>query len=221
MNQTILARVAPFAFYIIIMALTSVVSEWIADTRWLYGMRVIGSALILIHYWPKYHELGALTNLTHLKPAKIIQSILAGIIVFLLWINLDQGWMLLGEQTSYDPSHENANFSFSMMMIRIAGATLVVPLIEELFWRSFIMRWIDQADFDALSPAMVSIKALFLSSLIFAVEHHFWFAGLLAGLVYGLLYSRTRVLWYPVIAHAVTNGILGCWVIYTQQWQYW
>ncbi|MDP3331927.1 MAG: CAAX prenyl protease-related protein [Methylococcaceae bacterium] len=93
--------------------------------------------------------------------------------------------------------------------------------MEELFWRSFIMRWIDRADFSALSPVNISTKALFISSILFASEHSYWFAGLVAGLVYGLLYIRTQNLWAPVIAHAVTNGVLGVWVLYTGHWNYW
>jgi len=65
------------------------------------------------------------------------------------------------------------------------------------------------------------VRALVLSSAVFAIEHTFWLAGLLAGLIYGLLYIRAQKLWVAIVAHAVTNGVLGVWVLYTHQWNYW
>jgi len=57
-----------------------------------------------------------------------------------------------------------------------------VPVMEELFWRSYLMRWIDQHDFLALAPAAISLKAILVSGLVFGLAHHLWFAGILAGL---------------------------------------
>jgi CAAX prenyl protease-like protein len=93
--------------------------------------------------------------------------------------------------------------------------------MEELFWRSFLMRWIDRHDFLSLAPALVSLKAIVISSIVFGFEHTLWFAGILAGLAYAWLYRASGSLWPPIIAHAVTNGVLGVWVIQTGQWQFW
>jgi CAAX prenyl protease-like protein len=53
------------------------------------------------------------------------------------------------------------------------------------------------------------------------VEHSLWAAGILAGLAYGWLYMKTNNLWVPILAHAVTNGMLGLWVLHTGQWTFW
>jgi hypothetical protein len=108
-----------------------------------------------------------------------------------------------------------------MVAFRIAGAALVVPLMEELFWRSFLQRWVQQHDFLALDPARIGLKALLIASALFAVEHLQWLAGLVAGLAYGWLYIRTRNLWAPIVAHAVTNGLLGADVVATGRWSFW
>jgi len=104
---------------------------------------------------------------------------------------------------------------------RLAGAALAVPVMEELFWRSFAMRWFQDHDFLKVAPARVGLKALGISAVLFALEHHLWFAGLLAGLAYGWLYIRTGNLWVPILSHAVTNGVLGAWILYTQSWEFW
>jgi uncharacterized protein len=96
-----------------------------------------------------------------------------------------------------------------------------VPVMEELFWRSFLMRWIQQPVFEGLAPAQVGLKALLLSTFVFVLAHTLWLAAAIAGLAYALLYMRTGSLWTAVIAHAVTNGVLGVWVVMTGNWQFW
>ena len=93
--------------------------------------------------------------------------------------------------------------------------------MEELFWRSFLMRWIEKRDFLALPPARVGAVAFLLSSALFALEHSLWFAGLLAGLAYGWVYMRTGNVRVPIAAHAITNGLLGAWILATQNWHHW
>ena len=90
---------------------------------------------------------------------------------------------MFGKSAGYDPRMANGELNHWMVIIRLAGAALVVPVMEELFWRSFIMRWLDAADFIQVSPLNVTVRALFISSLVFAIEHTFWLAGLVAGLV--------------------------------------
>jgi CAAX prenyl protease-like protein len=67
----------------------------------------------------------------------------------------------------------------------------------------------------------VGLRALLLSSLAFGFEHGLWFAGLIAGLAYGGLYRWSGGLRIPILAHAVTNLLLGIWVVNTGNWQFW
>jgi CAAX prenyl protease-like protein len=48
-----------------------------------------------------------------------------------------------------------------------------------------------------------------------------WLAGIVAGAAYSVLFMRHRTLWSPILAHAVTNGLLGMWVVATGNWSYW
>jgi CAAX prenyl protease-like protein len=93
--------------------------------------------------------------------------------------------------------------------------------MEELFWRSLVMRWLEDTDFAALNPAQVGFRALLLSSLAFGFEHSQWLAGVLAGIAYGWLYQRSGNLWVAVVAHATTNVGLGLWVLATGAWYFW
>jgi len=93
--------------------------------------------------------------------------------------------------------------------------------MEELFWRSFLMRWIDRRNFLSLKPASVSWFAVLASSAVFALAHELWVAGLLAGLMYAQIYRRLQNLWYPILAHATTNLALAAWVVHQRAWGFW
>jgi CAAX prenyl protease-like protein len=108
-----------------------------------------------------------------------------------------------------------------LVAVRWIGAALLVPVMEELFWRSFLMRWIQSATFEAVDPRQVGVKAIALSTFVFMLAHTLWLAAIVAGLAYAWLYRRTGKLWVAVIAHAVTNGALGVWVVMTGNWAFW
>jgi CAAX prenyl protease-like protein len=142
--------------------------------------------------------------------------------VFFLWVLPYPGWATLGAGgAGFNPTQPDGTVNLLLAAIRLSGAALVVPVMEELFWRSFIMRWLDRPDFMAADPMHVDRRAFFVTALLFAVEHHLWLAGLLAGIAFGWLYKVCRNLWAPVLAHGVTNAMLGIWVLSRGAWQYW
>lgn len=216
LDSPALARAAPFALYIAFLALGGLASGF--DTRWLYPVQVGLVALCLALLWRRFDELRPAARV---PPGFWALGVVVGAVVFVLWIQLDSGWAVIGELgKGYDP-RDDGRVNVLMATVRLAGAALVVPLMEELFWRSLVMRWIDRPAFLSLDPRTVSVRAVLLSSAVFAVEHHQWFAGLLAGLAYAWVYRVTGNLWIPVVAHAVTNALLGAWVLYTGSWQFW
>lgn len=52
----------------------------------------------------------------------------------------------MGESTGFDP-RENGEIDWSFVVIRLIGAVLVVPVMEESFCRLFLMRWLHHPDF--------------------------------------------------------------------------
>ena len=215
----IFVRSLPFGLYIVLLVLEGLLPDWLPDfdVRWLYPVKAGLVALAPVVLWRYYTELKTRLPLKH-----VLLSVGVGFVVLVLWVNLDAGWMLMGEMgKGYNPTDANGQIDWLLVAFRIAGAALVVPLMEELFWRSFLQRWVQQPDFMTLDPAQIGLKALFIASALFAVEPLQWLAGLVAGLAYGWLYIRTRNLWAPIIAHAVTNGALGAYVVATGHWSFW
>ena len=216
----ILARSLPFGLYILFLAIEGTLPKWVPDfdVRWLYPVKAAVVALALAILWRHYSELKS----SRLSLTDISLSILVGVIVLVLWVNLDASWMLISDTgKGFKPVDASGNLDPVLIAFRIMGAALVVPIMEELFWRSFIQRWIHRPDFMSLDPAQIGMRALLIASALFAVEHQQWLAGFIAGLAYGGLYMYTRNLWVPILAHAVTNGGLGVYVIITGRWQFW
>jgi len=105
--------------------------------------------------------------------------------------------------------------------VGVAGAVLVVPVMEELFWRGFLARWLVNPDFKAVSLGSFTPFAFWTTVVLFGVEHEQWLAGMICGvLLNGLLY-RTKNLLACVLAHAVANALLAAWVLTRGDWKFW
>lgn len=214
-----LARVIPFATYIAFLILESMLAgdAYGFDSRWLYAAKIACVAIALGVLWNRYGELRKRLP----GAAQLLASVVIGIVVFVVWIALDQSWAVIGSPRGWNPTGPSGTVSWSLVAVRILGAAAVVPIMEELFWRSLVLRWIRNTDFLNVAPARAGVLAVLVSSALFASEHHQWLAGLIAGLVYAGTYMRTGNLWCAVVAHAVTNFALGVWVLHSGQWQFW
>jgi len=216
------ARAIPFAVFIVLMALEPWLErqlEGAVDSRWLYGARSLLVAGLLVLLWRKFDEL---VGSRRLRRREVLMAVSAGLLILFAWVLLDGGFFVLARlEGGFEPLAADGRVDWPLVLIRLTGSALVVPLMEELFWRSLVMRWLENANFAAVEAASVGIRALLFSSLAFGFEHSQWAAGLLAGLVYGWLYRRYRNLWAAVVAHGVTNAGLGLWVVATGAWYFW
>jgi exosortase E/protease (VPEID-CTERM system) len=106
--------------------------------------------------------------------------------------------------------------------IRIGSSVSIVPIAEELAYRGFLLRRLAAADFQSVSFRSVGPWALLASSVAFGLVHGaMWLPGIAAGLLYGTLLIRTGRLGEAVTAHATTNALVACWVVFGNQWQLW
>lgn len=214
------ARILPFAMYMAFIAIADLLARLGLtenELRWLYPVKIAAVVALLWAYRRRYTELAW-------QPVRwptFIVACATGVVVLVLWVSLDAAWMQMGVSAGFNPTGADGRIDWLLVALRIAGAALVVPVMEELFWRSFLMRWIERHDFLNLIPAAVGLKGVVVSVILFGVEHNLWLAGIVAGIAYSLLYMRTGSLWTAVLAHAVTNGLLGVWVVITANWAYW
>jgi CAAX prenyl protease-like protein len=222
LSRDALTRIAPFGLFMLLLALRGAAPDdgsWGFDPRWLYGASVAAVAALLLVFWREY---GELVRQTLPDARESLIAVAVGTAVFVLWIALDAPWMTIGEPSArFKPLSATGALDWPLVTVRWIGATLLVPVVEELFWRSFLMRWLDRPVFQTVDPRRTSLRAIVLSTFVFTLAHTLWLAAAVAGLAYALLYIRTGKLWVPVIAHAVTNGVLGVWVVMTGRWEFW
>jgi CAAX prenyl protease-like protein len=165
-------------------------------------------------------------------PSKPLLSILIGIAVFVIWVAPDviaPSWhhfilfdnSIVGHPAGNTPPASKNDPLF--LFFRVAISVIAVPILEELFWRGWLMRWIiDPANFEKVPLGTFQPAAFWLVAILFASEHgSFWDVGLAAGIVYNWWMIRTRNVWDCILAHAVTNAVLAAYVIGAGQWQYW
>ena len=221
LSRGAMARIAPFALFMVLLFARGNLPDGALpfDPRWIYGITVLLVAGVMAWYWREYGELSR-QNLPSL--AEVALAVAVGVAVFVAWINLDMKPFRIGEATAtFVPLDAQGQLQWPLLIVRWIGAALLVPVMEELFWRSFLMRWIDRPQFETVVPHQVTVKAIVLSTFVFTLAHTLWLAAIIAGLAYAWLFVRTGKLWVPIIAHAVTNGVLGIWVVKTGNWSFW
>jgi CAAX prenyl protease-like protein len=164
-------------------------------------------------------------------PSRPFFSILLGIAVFLLWVAPEHfypAWRSLppfhnsvvGAATATTTEAEKHGIFF--LAFRVLMSVVAIPILEELFWRGFLMRWLINRDFRSIPLGTWNIEAFLIVAILFATEHGpYWDVGLLTGFIYNAWMIRTRNLWDCILAHATTNACLAAFVIGGGHWQYW
>jgi len=154
-----------------------------------------------------------------------------GVAVFVLWVAPDVLWpayrshwlfdnSLVGSAKSSVPNDVKHDLVF--VALRIFSSVGLVPVLEELFWRGWLMRWLIRPDFEAVRLGTYTHYSFWVAAALFAAEHgSYWDVGLLAGIIYNWWMVRTGRLADCIVAHAVTNGLLAAYVLYAAHWQYW
>jgi len=154
-----------------------------------------------------------------------------GILVFVVWIAPDllikgyrHFWLFDNAVVGKAATSLSATAitSWPVLALRMVRAVIIVPIVEELFWRAWLMRWLIDNDFENVPLGKYSAQAFWIVAVLFASEHgSYWDVGLAAGIIYNWWMVRTRSLGDLILAHAVTNGILGAYVIAFGKWEYW
>jgi uncharacterized protein len=153
-----------------------------------------------------------------------VLSAALGLVVTVLWVGLDGRYPALplqGSRVGFDPHQLAGPAQLGFLAIRFFGLVVVVPLVEELFWRSFLIRWIVAPDFRRVPIGRVTPMAAAVTSALFALAHPEWLPALLTGLAWALLLKQTKSVSACLLSHAVANLALGIYVLSTGSWQFW
>ena len=210
--------VAPFAVFVAFL----VTGDVLGLGEWEFPFRAAVMAAVL---WVFSR------SVIDLRAPHAIASAAAGIAVFLLWVAPDlifpgyrHHWLWSNAVTGQVASSLPEGFHMSnfVLVFRTLRAVVIVPIVEELFWRGWLLRWLIDNDFRRVPLGAWSASSFVITTLLFASEHGpYWDVGLLAGAAYNLWIVRTKSLGDCILAHAVTNGLLSAYVIAGGKWEYW
>jgi CAAX prenyl protease-like protein len=215
-----LPYIGPFLVFVAFLALADPLTALLG--RWEFPFRV---AILAASIW--YFSSSVLS----FRVVAPVLSILLGVAVFLIWVAPDalipgyrEHWLfqnaILGKlRSSIDPHFLSDPL---VLVTRCIRAIVIVPIVEELFWRGWLMRWIIRTDFETVPMGTYAPASMWITALLFASEHGpYWEVGLAAGLLYNWWMVRTKNLGDCILAHAVTNGVLSLYVIFAHKWGYW
>ena len=217
------AYVVPFIVFLLFLALC----QWIGGLGrgefyfdqpryWVYPLQTIVCAVLLSRYWRRY-------NLR--PPQQWVLTLGIGILVLGIWVSPQVLFGAAKRVDGFDPTvfPPGSGLYWGSLLFRFIRLVVIVPLVEEIFWRGFLLRYLVNEDFESVPFGTFTWLSFGVVTLGFAMEHNppDWVAALTTGVFYNWLAIRTRSLSSCVLAHAVTNLVLGFYVLQTRQWGFW
>lgn len=195
----------------------------------IYSLKIGLTCLAMVWVWPGYRQF----------PFKICWlAVAVGIVGAVLWVAINKGQQLidpqfltnlglesltrLGARPGFNPLDQlnhDPRLAWSFLAIRFFGLVLVVPVMEEFFLRGFAMRYVIEYDWWKVPFGTVTLAALAVGTGVPMLLHP---QELLAAFVWFSLVTwlmiRTRSIWDCILAHSVTNLLMGLWVLWSGDW---
>lgn len=218
------AYLGPFVVFLLCFAAGEMASHlwegqaawWFSASRyWVYPLQTAVSGALLWRWW-RFYRWG--------RPGGWGWALAAGVLVLLIWI-APVAWLGQPPRTDgFDPAFFGQGWpEWLNLSVRFLRLVVVVPLVEEIFWRGFLMRALIDGDFERVPIGTFHWPAFLITTAGFTLEHQMadWPAAALAGAIYNLVAIKTGSLRACVAAHAITNGLLGLYILRTAQWGFW
>lgn len=212
------AYLAPFFLFMVFTFLGSY-EGWFPVS---YILKTGLVAVALWYFWPSY---------TRISWRYSGVGALVGVVGLVQWVGMEKlllaAWpdypRMGGEPFNPFVEFATAEAAWAFIVVRWAGATLLVPVMEELFWRDFLHRQlVAPNDFKMVPIGEWDWKAFLIVAVVFGAGVHVqWVTAVFYGLLIGGLLVTTRSLGACIVCHAVTNFLLGAYVLWTGDWYFW
>jgi CAAX prenyl protease-like protein len=219
-RRKLAGHLLPMVVFIALLALNAAARK--IDDRlspppefWIYPIQTIVCAALLVWFRREY-EFGSLRRVGF---AAVI-----AVVVFVLWISPQSFFGAAPGASGFNPDLlRTASLYWLELIFRFARLVVVVPFVEEIFWRGFLLRFLINDNFEQVRFGTFSWLSFTIVTLGFALSHSpaDWIAALLAGALYNALAYRTKSLSSCILSHALTNLLLGLWIMQTKQWGFW
>lgn len=210
----IYARVAPFAIFFALTLCQTLNKE--SAPHWFYLIKTLVGAWLVWEMRPFVPEM---------KWAFSWEAVLVGIAVCVMWVGIDGLYPKLSSQTTPGNPHlrYGPGLAWTFVAVHLLGSTFVVPPVEEVFYRSFLYRYLVKTNFQEMPLNRFHPLSFVVTCLLFGAEHYQWLAGILCGAAFHWLILRKNRLGDAMTAHAITNFLLGVWIVWKggDAWRFW
>ena len=221
-KRKLAAYMLPILAFAVLLGLNSALKKigdhfWLSSAEyWIYPAQMLLCGGLLIWFWREYH-FGRLGQITF--------AVLIGAAVFLIWISPQQFFGLSARVAGFNPDifASRPTIYWITIVLRFLRLVVVVPFIEEIFWRGFLLRFMIDENFERVQVGTFSWPSFVVVTLGFGFSHasEDWIAALLTGALYNGVAYRTKRLSSCILTHAATNLLLGLWIMKTKQWGFW
>jgi CAAX prenyl protease-like protein len=220
----VLPYVAPFALYVV---LTSLAARFDGSYPAAYSVAVaiVGVSTLFL-----------LRGQQILRPHRhVLVPIVVGLVGFVLWVALSTprfeetltsgfpDWLRPSDRAGYNPLSELTPLAMAIgfIAVRLIGLVILTPIAEELFWRGFLLRWVDSPDWRDVPMGTFHLRSFVVVTVFFVAAHPEWLAAAVyCMLLNGLMYWK-KDLWSCIVAHAVSNLALAIYIMATGTWWLW
>ena len=218
----LLAHTGPMLLFVFLLGVGNALMRpgaafWLAAPEfWIYPTQTLLCGALLIYFRRDY-------ELQRWRRPAFAFGI--GLLAFFVWIAQQQflGFGERGDGFNPDLLAAEPALYWATLALRFLRLVIVVPLVEEIFWRGFLLRYLIAEDFASVPVGTFSWISFSVVTLAFALSHAMadWPAALVTGALYNIVAYRTKSLTACIMSHAVTNFALGCWIVATKQWGFW
>lgn len=222
-----MARVAPFFIFVLLTAAQGKCGP--ASAYWFYLAKTLVGLWLILEIRPL---------VTEMRWAFSWEAVVVGVAVFAVWVGINGEWttqnslwVKLGISHApakvasvWNPNEQfgaGSALAWLFLVARILGSTFVVPPLEEIFYRSFFYRTLVSQNFLSVPLNKFFPVPFLVTALVFGFSHNEWLAGILCGAAYQWLVLRKNRLGDAMTAHAITNFLLGIWVVWKGAWNFW
>jgi len=212
-----LPYVVPMVLFLAITALEGQRPDWYVA---IYVAKVIVVLAALIAFRSVWKEI-------RFEGKWVLPSAIIGVALFAMWVwvekKLEYPPLPLGDRTAFNPFEKIGDPGMRSLFFafRFFGLVLLVPVMEEIFWRSFLLRFITKPEFQTLAVGEFSTNALLIGSALFGLAHPEWLPALIFALAVSLWLRHTKSLFACIVVHLVTNLALGIYILTQHEWAFW
>ena len=221
-KRKLVAYAAPMLLFVLLLGVGRALKSpetafWLAAPEfWIYPLQTLLCAALLIYFRREYELRGL---------RRQIFTLGIGLLVFFLWIAPQQFFGFPPREVGFNPdTFAGSPVSYwSTLLLRFVRLAVIVPFVEEIFWRGFLLRYLIAERFESVPFGAFSWLSFSVVTLAFCFSHSMpdWPAALIAGALYNAVAYRTKSLSSCILAHSLTNLSLGLWIVATKEWGFW